>query len=320
MITVNKNTEICISLYSSTQQSTLSNKMFKFSLLCLFIVLSAAESSSEDEETRLVDRRYNGLQFGGTAQDYVLLKTRMDNLQDSWSLCGWVKKRLAGTGRFWFAYGTSSDVNEIHSTDTGYLYTLRTGVDMRSRTSVELGVWSHWCYTWTFSTRTAKVYHNGQLLGSGTTTSGRKPGTEGYVVLGQDFDSYGGGFQDIQAFGGDLFKANVFDKELDASEVKEMADGGLCSDVEEKYGRSRYLKWEDLLLEEKSGNVTEVDVGCYPEVEKEESNSTEECDCGERNQTSLSQWDLLKDEKFYNRTVTMEMVEQIKQSWDVLGT
>ena len=294
--------------------------MFKVSLLCLILVLSAADSSSKDEETRLVDRRYNGLQFGGTPQDYVLFKTRMDNLQESWSLCGWVKKRLAGNYRYWFAYGTSSDNHEFMSSDTGRLYTLSTDVDMSSRTSVELGVWSHWCSTWSFSTRTAKVYRNGQLLGSGTTPSGRKPGTEGYVVLGNEFDSYGGTFSDSNAFDGDLFKANVFDKELDASEVKEMADGGLCSDVEEKYGRSRYLKWEDLLLEEKSGNVTEVDVGCYPEVEKEESNSTEECDCGERNQTSLSQWDLLKDEKFYNRTVTMEMVEQIKQSWDVLGT
>ena len=44
----------------------------------------------------------------------------------------------------------------------------------------------------------------------------------------------------------------MFDKELDSSDVKEMADGGLCSEVEEKYGRStsRYMKWEDLLLEE----------------------------------------------------------------------
>ena len=44
-----------------------------------------------------------------------------------------------------------------------------------------------------------------------------------------------------------------------------MADGGLCSEVEEIYGRSRYLKWKDMLLEEKSGNVTEIDVGCNPE-------------------------------------------------------
>ena len=274
-------------------------------LLFLLGVLTSTKTLAGEVQEDPVKRRYNGLRFGGTAQDYVLLKTRMDNLQESWSLCGWVKKRLAGTARFWFAYGTSSDNDELSSTDTGYLYTLSTTVDMRSRTSVELGVWSHWCSTWSFSTRTAKVYHNGQLLGSGTTSSGRKPGTEGYVVLGQDFNSYGGGFQDVYAFGGDLFKANVFDKELDASQVKEMADGGLCSDVEEKYGRSRYLKWEDLLREEKIGNVTEIDVGCYPE-EKE---------CEE----SFCKWDLLRGEKFFNKTVTTELLEEIRQSWDMLG-
>ena len=93
-------------------------------------------------------------------------------------------------------------------------------------------------------------------------------------------------------------------------------DAGLCSDIEEQYGRSRFLKWEDFLLEEKTGNVTEIDVGCYPELEEEESNSTEECECEEE---SFSRWDLLKSEKYFNRTVTAEMVEQLKESWEVLG-
>ena len=125
------------------------------------------------------------------------------------------------------------------------------------------------------------------------------------------------------SFGGELYKVNVFDKELEASEVKEMAAGGLCSQVEEKYGRSRYLKWEDLLLEEKSGNVTEIDVGCHPEEKKndeeEGNNSTEECDCDPRNGTSFSRWDLLRGEKFYNKTVTKGLVEELKKGWSILG-
>ena len=42
-------------------------------------------------------------------------------------------------------------------------------------------------------------------------------------MLGNEFDSYRGGFADYQAFGGELFKVklNVFDKELDAAEVKD---------------------------------------------------------------------------------------------------
>ena len=291
--------------------------MFILSLMVLLEFLTTAKSDSEDSPTRLVNRRYNGLQFGPTAQDYVSFKTRMDPLQESWSVCGWVKKRLNNYAqKCWFGYGTSSRNQEILLIDNGELYAMNSNVNLRSKTNVELGVWSHWCSTWSFSTRTAKLYHDGQLLGSLTTASGRKLGIEGYVVLGNEFDHYGGGFDNGNAFGGDLFKANVFDKELDASEVKEMADGGLCSDVEEKYGRSRYLKWEDLLLEEKSGNVTEIDVGCYPEVKKEESNSAEECECEKE---SYSRWDLLRSEQFFNKTVTADMVEDLKESWNVIG-
>ena len=274
------------------------------------------ESLSEEvQQQRLVDRRYNGLQFGATNQDYILFKTRMDPLEEYYTLCGWLKKRQAGGGKYWFGYSVPSHDNEIRPADNGYFHTLNTNADFSSKVTVELvGVWTHWCYTWSFSTREANVYLNGQLLGSATTPSGRKVGVEGYVVLGNEFNSYGGDFN--WPFGGDMFKVNVFDKELDASQVKAMADAGLCSDVEEQYGRSRFLKWEDLLLEEKSGNVTEIDVGCYPEVDEEESNSTEECEC---EQESFSRWDLLKSKNYFHRTVTTEMVEELKGSWEVLG-
>ena len=287
------------------------------SLLFLPGVLTIESLSEEVQQQRLVDRRYNGLQFGYTNQDYILFKTRMDPLEESYTLCGWVKKRHIGKTRiFWFAYSVSYQDNEIHASDDGHASAFGKEADMRHKVTVELGVWTHWCYTWSLSTRTFNVYHNGQLLGSITTPSDRKLGVEGHVVLNNEFYTSRDPKYLHYPFGGDLFKVNLFDKELDASQVKAMADAGLCSDVEEQYGRSRFLKWEDFLLEEKSGNVTEIDVGCYPEVNEEESNSTEECEC---EQESFSRWDLLKSDKYYNRTITAEMVEQLKESYEVLG-
>ena len=291
-------------------------------LLAILGLLLAAESSVDEPGQRLVERRYRGLKFGATNQDYVLFKPRMEPVQESYSLCGWVKKILSGGSKYWFAYGTSGDVDEIRSTDNGRFYTLSTSVDMRSKVTVQLGTWRHVCYTWSLATRAASVYYDGLLLGSVTTPSGRKVGLDGYIVLGNEFDSYA--VTDFNyPFGGELFKVNLFDKELSAAEVKEMADGGLCSEVEEKYGRSRYLKWEDLLLEEKSGNVTEIDVGCTPEVKEEdgekENNSTEECECEQGNGTTFSRWDLLRGEKFFNKTVSVELVTELKQAWEILG-
>merc|ERR1739848_99080 len=127
----------------------------------------------------------------------------------------------------------------------------------------------------------APLYH----IGTQKTDSGTKLGMDGYMALGNDFDSYGGGFVDIDAFGGELFKANVFNRELTAEEIKEMFSEGLCSEVEERYGRAVYLKWSDFLLEERSGNVTEID-------------------------SLRSNWDILED--FVGATVTDSFIRHFK--------
>ena len=294
-------------------------------LLAILGLLLAAESSVDEFGQRLVERRYKGLKFGATAQDYILFKPRMEPLQESFSVCAWAKKMRSNTYNFWIGYEISSSTNEITLSDDGYAHTfgLYTPTSWRSKETQQLGTWRHLCYTWSLTSGAARLYFDGVLLGSFSTPSGRKLGLDGYMVLGQDFDSYKGGFDfsDKQAFGGVLFKVNIFDKELDASEVKDMADGGLCSDVEEKYGRSRHLKWEDLLLEEKSGNVTEIDVGCTPEPKKEDgkekTNNTEDCECDLG--TTFTRWDLLRGDKFFNKTVSVELVEELKQTWEILG-
>ena len=135
-------------------------------------------------------------------------------------------------------------------------------LDLRSKVTDQIGTWSHVCLTWSLSTRTVRAYFDGTELGSRTTYTDRRLGLDGYFVLGNEFDEYGGGFQDQNAFGGELYKVNVFDKELSAGEVKEMSDSGMCSDVEEKNeGRIR-LKWNEMLQKSRSGTVLEVDVGC----------------------------------------------------------
>ena len=57
-----------------------------------------------------------------------------------------------------------------------------------------------------------------------------------------------------------MTKLNVFSKELTATEVKMMSDAGLGSDIEETYGLVRRIRWEDILLLPRTGNVAEIDV------------------------------------------------------------
>ena len=62
-------------------------------------------------------------------------------------------------------------------------------------------------------------------------------------------------------FGGELFKLNFYSKELSSTEVLEMARDK-CTEVEETYGAVRSIKWEDILLKTRNGDVTEIDSGC----------------------------------------------------------
>ena len=72
-------------------------------------------------------------------------------------------------------------------------------------------------------------------------------------------------------------------------------------------------------------------MGCTPELTEErgeepteedgeeETNSTEECECEQGDGTVFSRWDLLRGDKFFNKTVSVELVEELKQAWDILS-
>ena len=186
--------------------------MFLQILLLSFVLLLVSKSSSEEPGQRLGERRYNGLKFGPTKQDNVLFQPNITSLQEAYSVCGWVKKiRTDVSYPHWFAYGTRDNNNEMYITDNGYFRTHSTWFDLTSKVTDLIGTWRHVCLTWSMSTRTFRGYFDGTELGSRTTYTDRRLGLDGYFVLGNEFDEYGGGFEDQNAFGRELYKVNVFD-------------------------------------------------------------------------------------------------------------
>ena len=129
--------------------------------------------------------------------------------------------------------------------------------------------WFHYCTSWSFISKTQKFYLNGNKIGETPTPEGRKLGVGGYLAIGGDQDSYGGGFDWVNRFGGELYRLNFFSKELNASEIMEMSRY-MCGGIEESYGEVRHIKWEEIveLRDDRNGSVTDVATGCGKDPSK----------------------------------------------------
>ena len=241
----------------------------------------------------------------------------MSQVKDSLTVCSWVKKQLTGIYNCWFSYKTSAHTHEIAISDAGYynfIHNSRT--DLRSAVTVPLNTWTHQCQSWTTSTGTIKTYYNGTLIGSKSVFSA--PLEEGGVItLGHE----AGTLSASEVFGGQLMKLDIFGKVLSSEEIAELYNSGRCSDVEKKHQEFRFITWESILSQDKTGDVTEVDSGCPVEEADEETEETKEetgdvCECPDN---SHSIWDILLDENYLNQTLTAEKLNQIKEVWDILG-
>ena len=81
--------------------------------------------------------------------------------------------------------------------------------------------------------------------------------SNGIVILGQDQDNYGGGFEQHQSFKGEMYGVNMWNKVLSSSEILHMSKN--CSN-----GIGNYLRWKDFATG-LHGNVRNVNpTTCSP--------------------------------------------------------
>ena len=210
------------------------------------------------------DISYRALKFGSTSSDYITYQPNMAPLQNAFSVCFWARSlRTSGNcGPHIISYEGDGFSNEIIVSDEGgcnYIFGLNFGLS--SKHSVPSGTWFHYCYTWSYSSRTQKVYLNGQMIGSRSTPSGRTLRNGGYLALGNDAGTNGRSMSSSYIFGGELYKLNLFSKELSSSEVLEMSRDK-CSEIELTYGDVRSITWEEILQRSRNGDVREIDSGC----------------------------------------------------------
>ncbi|KAH0517961.1 Neuronal pentraxin-1 [Microtus ochrogaster] len=86
------------------------------------------------------------------------------------------------------------------------------------------GKWHHICVTWTTRDGVWEAYQDGTQGGNGENLAPYHPiKPQGVLVLGQEQDTLGGGFDATQAFVGELAHFNIWDRKLTPGEVYNLA-------------------------------------------------------------------------------------------------
>ena len=111
--------------------------------------------------------------------------------------------------------------------------------DRNIETPVNDNRWHHICTTWENGAGSWNFYIDGSLNKSGDNfTKGHTINNNGIVILGQDQDSYGGGFARYQSFFGEMYGVNMWNRVLTAEEISDMSKN--CSN-----GVGNYMRWSD---------------------------------------------------------------------------
>ncbi|KAM9120402.1 neuronal pentraxin-1 [Pangshura tecta] len=86
------------------------------------------------------------------------------------------------------------------------------------------GKWHHICITWTTRDGVWEAYQDGTQGGHGENLAPYHPiKPQGVLVLGQEQDTLGGGFDATQAFVGELAHFNIWDRKLSPGEIYNLA-------------------------------------------------------------------------------------------------
>ena len=189
-----------------------------------------------------------GLRFADNINSYILINPNMEPVEEGISICTWVHKLKYSNKYVLYVlrYNAPGVPNEIAMDDLSHYFSM---LQQSNRTAIEdpLNEWHHQCLTWSLATQTAKFYHNGTLLMSATTPSGRKIAMGGSIAIGQahntttlEADFHGQEF----SFGGELHDLNIFTEQLSDEEVSEMYESGMCSKYVESLSESVFLKWD----------------------------------------------------------------------------
>jgi hypothetical protein len=153
----------------------------------------------------------------------------------------WVRTTSTTKDAGILSYATTSSADELLLRDPRALVVYVKGTRVDTGLVLNDGRWHHLAVTWRSAGGELRVYQNGTLRFSGTVRAGAALTPNGSLVLGQDQDSVGGGFDTGQAFAGQLDDAAIYPTALGANRIQAHHRAGFAPGCATASAVSRFL-------------------------------------------------------------------------------
>ncbi|XP_054897538.1 neuronal pentraxin-1-like [Poeciliopsis prolifica] len=157
---------------------------------------------------------------------YAKAKTTLPEMY-SFSVCLWLKSSTTPGLGTPFSYAVPGQANELVLIEWGN-NPMEFLINDKVATlpfSIRDGKWHHLCITWTIRDGIWEAFQDGVKQGHGENLAPYHPiKADGVLVLGQEQDSLGGGFDATQAYVGELAHLNIWNRKLSATEIANLAN------------------------------------------------------------------------------------------------
>ncbi|XP_070704499.1 neuronal pentraxin receptor a [Pempheris klunzingeri] len=158
---------------------------------------------------------------------YAVVKHSVPTLR-AFTICLWLRPAEGGIGTP-LSYAVPEQPNELVLLQGLHTPTELLINDKVAQLPLNLsrGSWQHICVSWSQKEGTWQAYQGGKLRGEGRALAvGHHIRPGGVLVLGQEQDSLGGGFDSSQALVGELSQVGLWDRVLSSSQVASLARCG----------------------------------------------------------------------------------------------
>ncbi|XP_007123446.2 serum amyloid P-component [Physeter macrocephalus] len=160
-----------------------------------------------------------------SSTDHLNLITKLEKALQNFTLCFQVYSGLS-CGYSLFSYNTQGKDELLIFKDRIGEYSLYIGrTKVTARVIEEFPTALHICTNWESSTGIAEFWVNGKPLVKNGLRQGYSVGANPKIVLGQEQDSYGGGFDKTQSFMGEIGDLYTWDSLLSPEEIQFVYQG-----------------------------------------------------------------------------------------------